>query len=113
MQQVQQASAGEDAAKSSKQVLVNQWATWSVSKRPPVGPHGEKPPIVTKIRWFSRRKTADCPKNTIVLLQKNPECCVKAKIKVTIVLMFMPNIFPQVKICWDHWQDPVMSLLTG
>ena len=43
-------------------------------------------------------KTTDCHKNMIVLLRKNAECCVKAKIKVTIVLMCMPNICLEVKI---------------
>ena len=93
MQQVQQASAGENAAKSSKQVLVNHWATWPVSKWPPVGPHGkkrlfsqQKPPIVAKKRSFSCK------------------CCVKAKIKVQS-FSYMVGAAPEEalhnKVAWD------------
>ena len=72
---VQQASAGENAAKSSKQVLVNKWATWAVSKWPPVGPHSEKPPIVVKIRSFSWRKydRSHCEKRQSLFQSESPQ----------------------------------------
>ena len=50
----------------------------------------------------SRWKTADCRENTIVLTAKKRRVlCQSEDLKVTIVLMCMPNIYPQVQIF--HW----------